>query len=235
VSDDSDEAQDDSNSNKIGTRDRATFGAVNNAPIQQVVRPETAAPQPSPSTARLDGPAQSQAPFSSSQSPRWSSGDLCASIAHGSGSSDSRSWRERELSFLLDDQVDLTTYNWQQFKPQLAAFLNNLIVSPAGRDEEAFKASPRYRVLMTRFAKAYLCGEFGSFVDDTLRASPEATARFLARFRDPFIDVIHCVLVRPLVYQELCRIVATHDVVPLDGNILAMARRLRACQVSNWQ
>lgn len=217
--DDGEEAQDDSNNN--GARDRATF----RQPSSQAARPEIT---------RLDGPTQSQAPFSSSQSPRWSSSDLCASIAHSSGSSGS-SWRERGLSFLLDGQIDLTTYDWQQFKPQLAAFLQHMIVSPASRDEEAFKASPRYRVLMTGFAKAYLGGEFGSFVDDTLRASPDATARFLARFRDPLIDVVHCILVRPLVYQELCRIVATHDVEPFDSNILAMARRLRGAPVLSWQ
>jgi hypothetical protein len=131
-----------------------------------------------------------------------------------------------EACALPVDQVDLSLNPWQKFKPQLVRYIVGVLETP-GRDEALYRASARVRQVFSDLTRTRLGGEFGAFVDATLHAHPELTARFLSRFSEPYIRVAHSFVVRPIVYRELCFIAMADGVEPIGNDILSLALSMR--------
>jgi hypothetical protein len=124
------------------------------------------------------------------------------------------------------DQVDLSDASWKRFKPQLVKHIVAALEAP-GRDESMFRASARVRTVFCDLTRTRLGGEFGAFIDATLHANPQLTARFLARFTEPYIRVAHHFVVRPIAYRELCHLSIIDGVEPIGNDILALALSMR--------
>jgi hypothetical protein len=109
--------------------------------------------------------------------------------------------------------VDLAHNTWQQYKPEMA--------------EVAFARSARLRADLAAMCKMRLGGEFGAFVDETVRANRELTVEFLSRLSQWQMLVAHITFLRPMVYGQLCHVVLTCGFKPIDNDIVIEALKLK--------
>jgi hypothetical protein len=130
-------------------------------------------------------------------------------------------------TLLYMDRVDLSANTWQRFKPQLAKHIVESL-KVCTHAEWLYNSSPRVRSFFAQLTRTSLGGEFGAFVDDTLRANPQLAARFLSRFSEPYIRVAHSLVMRPITYRELCTVHMADGVEPISNDILSLALSMQA-------
>jgi hypothetical protein len=122
--------------------------------------------------------------------------------------------------------VDLSQSTWQQYKPQLTACVVELMRTRTC-SEVAFTRSARLCAELAAFCKAHLGGEFGAFVDETVRANRGLAAQFLSRLPESQLPVAHILFLRPLVYDQLRQLMQTWGFDPIDDDIIADALKLK--------
>jgi hypothetical protein len=123
-------------------------------------------------------------------------------------------------------QVDLTNNLWKLYKPQLTACIIYHMRNCTWA-EGVFMQSERSRSAFVSLCKKHLGGEFGAFVDETVRANRELTIQFLARMPISLMTTAHIVLLRPIAYLELCMRVRTWGFKEMDSDIVMEALKLK--------